>query len=89
MLEEKRRQRERGIMEEGRALWQNKKREELEREIRDVEEVSSKFLQISFGKNRKTDVSALVQPCFAPACLKKLQLTLRTSKIKIKLQDRF
>ena len=44
MLEEKRRQRERGIMEEGRALWQNKKREELEREIRDVEEVSSKFL---------------------------------------------
>ena len=44
MLEEKRRQRERGIMEEGRALWQNKKREELEREIRDVEEVSLKFL---------------------------------------------
>ena len=40
MLEEKQRQRERAIAEEGRALWQNKRREELEREIRDVEEVS-------------------------------------------------
>ena len=45
MLEEKQRQRERAIAEEGRALWQNKRREELEREIRDVEEVSLHHLQ--------------------------------------------
>ena len=45
MLEEKRRQREKAIMEEGRALWQNKRREELEREIRDVEEVSLKLFR--------------------------------------------
>ena len=39
MVEERRRQRERAIMEEGRALWQNKKREQLELEIREQEEV--------------------------------------------------
>ena len=33
------RERERGIMEEGRSLWQNKKREQLEQEIREQEEV--------------------------------------------------
>ena len=38
-LEEKRRQREKAISEEGRALWQNKKREQLEQEIRELEEV--------------------------------------------------
>ena len=39
ILEEKRRQREKAISEEGRALWQNKKREQLEQEIRELEEV--------------------------------------------------
>ena len=43
MLAEKRRQHEKAIMEEGRALWQNKKRNELESEIRDIEEVSWNF----------------------------------------------
>ena len=33
------RERERAIMEEGRSLWQNKKREQLEQEIREQEEV--------------------------------------------------
>lgn len=39
MLEERRRQRERAIMEEGKALWQAKKRDQLEVEIREQEEV--------------------------------------------------
>ena len=37
--EERRRERERNIMEEGKALWQQKKQEQLEVEIRDQEEV--------------------------------------------------
>ena len=39
--EERRRQRERKMMEEGKALWKAKKNEELELELRDQEEVSS------------------------------------------------
>ena len=37
--EERRRQRERKMMEEGKALWKAKKNEELELELRDQEEV--------------------------------------------------
>ena len=37
--EERRRERERNIMEEGKALWQQKKQEQLEVEIKDQEEV--------------------------------------------------
>lgn len=46
MLEERRRQRERAIMEEGKALWQAKKRDQLEVEIREQEEVD--LLKFSF-----------------------------------------
>ena len=37
--EEKRKAREKAIVEEGKALWQEKKNEQLEQEIRDLEEV--------------------------------------------------
>ena len=40
MVEERRRQRERQIMEEAKALWQAKKRDQLELEIKEQEEVS-------------------------------------------------
>ena len=39
MNEERRRQRERAIMEEGRAMWQQKKREQFELEIKEQDEV--------------------------------------------------
>ena len=42
------RERERAIMEEGRSLWQNKKREQLEQEIREQEEVQFFRLCISW-----------------------------------------
>ena len=44
MVEERRRQRERTIMEEGRALWAAKKRDQLEVEIREQEQVRLSFL---------------------------------------------
>ena len=56
MAEERRRTRERAIMDEGRTLWQNKKREQLEQEIRDVEEVSSNFFRNVMG-NRNVCVA--------------------------------
>ena len=39
MQEERRRQRERAIMEEGRAMWQQKKREQFELEVKEQDEV--------------------------------------------------
>ncbi len=39
IVEERRRQRERAIMEEGKALWQAKKHNELEQDLREQEEV--------------------------------------------------
>jgi len=39
MNEERRRQRERTIMEEGRAMWQQKKREQFELELKEQDEV--------------------------------------------------
>jgi len=50
MLEERRRERERAIMEEGRSLWQNKKREQLEQEIREQEEIKACQHVNLFGK---------------------------------------
>ena len=43
MNEERRRQRERTIMEEGRAMWQQKKREQFELELKEQDEVFLKF----------------------------------------------
>ena len=39
MNEEHRRQRERAIMEDGRAMWQQKKREQFELELKEQDEV--------------------------------------------------
>ena len=41
VLEERRRERERNIMQEGKALWLQKKQEQLEVELREQEDVSS------------------------------------------------
>merc|ERR1711997_760725 len=41
---------ERAIMEEGRSLWQNKKREQLEQEIREQEEIKACQHVNLFGK---------------------------------------
>ena len=41
--EERRRERERQIMDEGKQLWQLKKQEQLETEIKDQEEVGHNF----------------------------------------------
>ena len=41
--EERRRERERQIMDEGKQLWQLKKQEQLETEIKDQEEVGHFF----------------------------------------------
>ena len=41
MNEEHRRQRERAIMEDGRAMWQQKKREQFELELKEQDEVSN------------------------------------------------
>ena len=43
VLEERRRERERNIMQEGKALWLQKKQEQLEVELREQEDVSSIF----------------------------------------------
>ena len=43
--EERRRERERQIMDEGKQLWQLKKQEQLETEIKDQEEVGHNFLK--------------------------------------------
>jgi hypothetical protein len=43
IVEEKRRQRERIIMQEGQALWQAKKHDQLELEIKEQEEVIDNF----------------------------------------------
>ena len=43
MNEERRRQRERCIMEEGRAMWQQKKREQFELELKEQDEVLFEF----------------------------------------------
>ena len=40
VLEERRRERERNIMQEGKALWLQKKQEQLEVELREQEDVS-------------------------------------------------
>ena len=41
VLEERRRERERNIMQEGKALWLQKKQEQLEVELKEQEDVSS------------------------------------------------
>ena len=46
MNEEHRRQRERAIMEDGRAMWQQKKREQFELELKEQDEVRNQ-MQIS------------------------------------------
>ena len=43
MNEERRRQRERAIMDEGRAMWQQKKREQFELEVKEQDEVGLTF----------------------------------------------
>merc|ERR1712223_658856 len=50
MLEEQRRHRERAIMDEGRALWQAKKREQLEVELKDQIEMREQAHLNLFGK---------------------------------------
>ena len=52
MMEERRRQRERAIMEEGRNLWQAKKRDQLETELREQEEVGKIFEIWYFRQNQ-------------------------------------
>ena len=46
--EERRRERERQIMDEGKQLWQLKKQEQLETEIKDQEEVGQFFFKKRF-----------------------------------------
>lgn len=50
MVEERRRQRERAIMEEGKNLWMQKKQEQLDVELRDQEELRELAHVQLFGK---------------------------------------
>ena len=53
--EERRRERERQIMDEGKQLWQLKKQEQLETEIKDQEEVGHNFFSLNVLKSMILD----------------------------------
>ena len=57
MNEERRRQRERTIMEEGRAMWQQKKREQFELELKEQDEVRNHSQCLKTTKNLKSPIS--------------------------------
>ena len=44
VLEERRRERERNIMQEGKALWLQKKQDQLEVELREQDDVSTYYI---------------------------------------------
>ena len=63
MNEEHRRQRERAIMEDGRAMWQQKKREQFELELKEQDEVRNHHHLTLFENYQRFEISIFQKKC--------------------------